>query len=187
VSRMGKGLRALCLVFAVFATAFVVRHAKLFIQCSNHAAVLMQIRAHLRGYCADTGGYPSTLVELAQYVSDAARDVPYRTGWADVYYVANLRTNDPRGMPLLISKPGVAGGRVECGDRYASRSLDAMTEAQVAALINNPCSWAKSEFTSEQAYAECVARVRVVDWKGAPVRGTTSSEAPGVTAPRPLE
>lgn len=129
---------------------------------------IQQARGWMQVYYRAKGIYPSCLSELYAFAQEQMRErcrVP-EDDWKMLYYVTGVREEDPEGLPVLISAPRLSLGGFAGFRRW---HVERISETDVACLVSNPCFWTMSAFSNEQAYAECVGRVRVVDWVGNPI------------------
>lgn len=113
----------------------------------------------------DLGRYPTSGLEMNQYLRTNQSDSPFREAWTSWYYVANLSATDPSNIPFCFSRPvGYCEGILIPREPVAlTRDLSV---SDFMALISNPCVFVESEFSNEAAFLECTTRVRVVDWYG---------------------
>ena len=112
---------------------------------------------------AHDGKYPPDTAAIACALQQANMDLRWRSHWQQVLYVANLTTNDPPGMPIMMSRPARAGdGLAVTRDSDRIYLYRTMAADAVDRLVSDPCDFVRPEFASPADEMRCRERIRVV-------------------------
>ena len=123
-----------------------------------------ELRAVLCGASFDeVQAYPPNLQELARSITGGGGGCSTVREWRHLFYVANLRTNDPARIPIVMvdpNSPGMFHGMIL---RNGTIVYYADTEEeQVQRLLNAPWLFAMDELEDQRALEELRQRIRVI-------------------------